>query len=72
MPEGKIKLYNSKRGFGFIGPLNGRADVFFHFTGFTDQKEVKQIEQGAIVTYGIKEAERGPEACEILLMKTSV
>jgi len=31
--EGKIKKYNSERGFGFIA-LEGQADIFFHITDF--------------------------------------
>lgn len=32
--EGKIKKYNSDRGFGFIELNNGQADVFFHIKDF--------------------------------------
>ena len=31
--EGKIKKYNSEKGFGFIA-LEGQADIFFHITDF--------------------------------------
>jgi CspA family cold shock protein len=32
MNYGRIRFYNSKRGFGFIRPASGEEDVFFHFT----------------------------------------
>jgi cold shock protein len=32
MPVGSVKLYNVDRGYGFIKPDDGDADVFFHIS----------------------------------------
>jgi CspA family cold shock protein len=32
MQGGLVKFYDPQRGFGFIAPDNGTADVFFHAT----------------------------------------
>jgi CspA family cold shock protein len=49
MPQGRIKLYNEERGYGFIRPDDGGADVFFHITAYGDD----DITVGNAVTFEI-------------------
>jgi CspA family cold shock protein len=50
MPDGKIKLFNEVRGFGFIQPDDGGTDVFFHETAL---REGDEITVGKAVTFEI-------------------
>jgi CspA family cold shock protein len=50
MPKGKIKLFNEVRGFGFIMPDEGGADVFFHVTAL---REGDEVTVGKAVTFEI-------------------
>jgi CspA family cold shock protein len=44
MPAGTVKWFNPKKGFGFIEPDNGGADVFVHLSA---------VEQAGLVTLDV-------------------
>ena len=37
MQEGTVKFFNVTKGFGFIVPANGDAEIFVHSTGLIDE-----------------------------------
>jgi cold shock CspA family protein len=45
MPQGTVKMF---RGFGFIAPDEGGADIFFHESSL---REGDVVEKGTAVTY---------------------
>ena len=64
--KGKIKFYNRVKGFGFIIPDEGGADVFVHHTGIiATTKKDKLLEEGQAVEFELKIAERGPAAANV-------
>jgi cold shock protein len=40
MATGKIKMWNEEKGFGFIKPDGGGADVFFHVTALREGDDI--------------------------------
>ncbi len=61
MAQGTVKLFNGTKGFGFIAPENGGAELFVH------QSEVQDYENHGIaenqrVEFELGEGRRGPQA----------
>ncbi|AWB83120.1 cold-shock protein [Corynebacterium liangguodongii] len=49
MTQGTVKWFNGDKGFGFIAPNDGSADVFVHFSeiqgsGYRNLEENQQVE----------------------------
>ena len=61
MPEGTVKWYDAKKGFGFITRTDTNEDVFVHWSGI--QKDgFKSLEQNQRVTFDIITSDRGAKA----------
>jgi CspA family cold shock protein len=63
MPQvtGIVKWFNEEKGFGFIAPDNGGADVFVHFRAVISEGS-KMLTEGQKVKFDIAEGRKGPEA----------
>ncbi len=60
---GKVKWFNSEKGFGFITTENGE-DLFVHFSQI--QKDgFKTLEEGEAVTFDVVEGQKGPQAANV-------
>ncbi|MCY8164914.1 cold-shock protein CspD [Bacillus inaquosorum] len=64
MLEGKVKWFNSEKGFGFI-EVEGGDDVFVHFTAI-EGEGYKSLEEGQEVSFEIVEGNRGPQASNVV------
>ncbi|MEW6645806.1 MAG: cold-shock protein [Pseudomonadota bacterium] len=65
MATGTVKWFNESKGFGFITPDDGSADVFAHYsaiqgTGF------KTLPEGQKVSYDVSKGPKGPQANNIV------
>ena len=60
---GKVVHYDANRGFGFLAPESGGADVFLHINDIDiDESELKP---GAQVEFEVEETERGSKATNV-------
>lgn len=52
MPTGKVKWFSAAKGFGFITPDDGGADVFLHLTK-VQEANLPTLESGTALEYSI-------------------
>ncbi len=64
MQNGKVKWFNSEKGFGFI-EVQGGDDVFVHFSAIQGDG-FKTLEEGQEVSFEIVEGNRGPQASNVV------
>lgn len=60
MASGKVKFFNTEKGFGFIVPDQGGKDVFVHKNGTREP-----ISEGDAVTYDVEETPKGLNAINV-------
>ena len=60
MATGTVKWFNSEKGYGFIAPDDGSADLFAHFSAITGEG-FKELREDQKVEF---DAERGPKGMQ--------
>jgi len=64
MAKGKVKWFNSQKGFGFIEMENGK-DVFVHHNEIQGQG-YKSLEEGEEVEFEIRKGPKGDQATNVV------
>ena len=64
MAYGTVKWFNDAKGFGFIEPEGGGADVFAHFSA-VQMEGFRTLKQGGRVAYELVQGPKGDLAHEI-------
>ena len=52
MATGTVKWFNNKKGFGFITPDEGGADVFVHISA-VQKAGLRSLDEGAKISYDL-------------------
>ena len=65
MVRGVVKWFNADKGFGFITPDDGGADVFAHFSAI-ETSGYRTLEENQIVEFEVALGQRGPQAVGVI------
>ncbi|WP_407320086.1 cold-shock protein [Isoptericola halotolerans] len=61
MATGTVKWFNSEKGYGFIAPEDGTADVFVHFSAIQSQG-YRSLDEEQKVEFDVTQGPKGPQA----------
>ena len=61
MAHGTVKWFNAEKGFGFIEPDDGSADVFVHYSAIS-ASGYRSLDEGQKVEFQVTQGQKGPQA----------
>ena len=64
MATGTVKWFNAEKGFGFIAPEDGGADVFAHFSAI-NSNGFRSLNENDRVEFETQDGPKGPQAANI-------
>ena len=64
MVSGIVKWFNESKGFGFIAPTDGSADVFVHYSAISGGG-FRTLVEGQSVNMDVERGPKGPQAVRV-------
>ena len=64
MAQGIVKWFNAEKGYGFIAPDDGTADVFVHYSAI-QSSGYRSLEEEQRVEFEVTQGQKGPQADQV-------
>ena len=68
MAKGTVKWFNAEKGFGFIEPEDGSADVFVHYSEINGDG-VRYLEEDQVVEFEVGGGAKGTQALNVRVIR---
>ena len=65
---GRVKWFNSQKGYGFIVPDNGGKELFVHFSAI-ESAGYKTLKEGQRVEFEIEQSDKGDKAVNVKVIE---
>ncbi|WP_332873172.1 cold-shock protein [Curtobacterium sp. YC1] len=62
LPTGTVKWFDHAKGYGFIHPDDGSADLFAHFSSIVETTDARPLARDDHVQYEVGPGKKGPQA----------
>ncbi|HHJ13882.1 MAG TPA: cold-shock protein [Gammaproteobacteria bacterium] len=66
MATGTVKWFNESKGYGFIAPSDGGADIFVHFSSI-QAEGFKTLSEGQSVSFDTEQGPKGTQATNVVV-----
>lgn len=67
MATGIVKWFSNEKGFGFITPDDGGADLFAHFSAI-NARGFKSLTEGQKISFDVAQGAKGKQAANIQIV----
>ncbi len=64
MAQGTVKWFNAEKGYGFIAPDDGSADVFVHYSAI-QTGGYRTLDEEQRVEFEVTQGQKGPQADQV-------
>ena len=68
MAKGTVKWFNAEKGFGFIEPEDGSADVFVHYSEINGDG-FRYLEEDQVVEFEVCGGAKGTQALNVRVIR---
>jgi CspA family cold shock protein len=63
--QGTVKWFSAEKGYGFITPENGAADIFVHYSAIQGAG-YRTLDEGTKVEFEVVEGPKGKQASSVI------